>query len=284
MPAAPMTRNRTLSEEHGQGARRLACFAKPERNAEVRRRRNRRDGDRHADPGARPSATTEAALTHARPQSIRRVRSHGAGPERLDMIPGTAQVRVVDATRTGSSVVRADVAHNSVDDELDRLAVPAADFSMARVALVGQLAGRTADTSLVWADVMGVAGSNARLVGQYSHSWPSPGSSGRRRLGNRGCVDRFAIWAAQQPDCCAAERESHDDGVVAEPLDLVCACRALLIHALDGYELVAEEGRRLRPDQDVSDPPPVPTPPLRREPVDLAAGDPDDAAEGPWLA
>jgi uncharacterized hydrophobic protein (TIGR00271 family) len=90
--------------------------------------------------------------------------------ERLDTIPGTAQVRVVDATRTGSSVVRADVASNSVDDVLDaleRLAVPAADVSMARVELVGQIAGRRADTSFVWADVVGVAGSNARLVGRY---------------------------------------------------------------------------------------------------------------------
>jgi hypothetical protein len=41
--------------------------------------------------------------------------------ERLDTIPGTAQVQVIDATRTGRSVVRADVAHNSVDDVLDEL-------------------------------------------------------------------------------------------------------------------------------------------------------------------
>jgi uncharacterized hydrophobic protein (TIGR00271 family) len=89
---------------------------------------------------------------------------------RLDAITGTAQVRVVDTVRTGSSVVRADVAHDSVDDvldELDRLAVPAVDVSIARIDLVGQLAGRKADTSLVWADVVGVAGTNARLVGRY---------------------------------------------------------------------------------------------------------------------
>jgi uncharacterized hydrophobic protein (TIGR00271 family) len=90
---------------------------------------------------------------------------------RLDAMTGTAQVRVVDAARPGSSVVRADVAHHCVDDvldELERLAVPAADVSMARVELVGQIAGRgAAETSFVWADVVGVAGSNARLVGQY---------------------------------------------------------------------------------------------------------------------
>ena len=111
--------------------------------------------------------------------------------ERLDTIPGTAQVRVIDATQTGRSVVRADVAHNSVDDvldELDRLAVPAADFSMARVELVGQLAGRKAETSLVWADVMGVAGSNARLVGQYMAFMVVAGV-----IGCYGVIDRNPI-------------------------------------------------------------------------------------------
>jgi uncharacterized hydrophobic protein (TIGR00271 family) len=89
---------------------------------------------------------------------------------RLEEISGTAQVRIVDLVRPGSSVVRADVAHDSVDDvldELERLAVPAADVSIARVELVGQLAGRKAETGLVWADVVGVAGTNARLVGRY---------------------------------------------------------------------------------------------------------------------
>ena len=89
---------------------------------------------------------------------------------RLDAITGTARVRVVGAARPGKAVVRADVAHGSVDDVLDelkRLAVPAADVSLARVELVGQLARRNADTSLAWADVLGVAGTNARIVGQY---------------------------------------------------------------------------------------------------------------------
>src|SRR4051794_38836309 len=88
---------------------------------------------------------------------------------RLDAMTGTAQVRIVEAARPGSSVVRADIAHDAVDgilDELDRLAVPAADVSIARIELV-QLAGRKDEAGLVWADVVGVAGSNARLVGRY---------------------------------------------------------------------------------------------------------------------
>ena len=46
---------------------------------------------------------------------------------RLDAIAGAMQVRVVDTVRPGSAIVRADVAHDSVDDvldELERLAVP----------------------------------------------------------------------------------------------------------------------------------------------------------------
>lgn len=88
---------------------------------------------------------------------------------RLDAMTGTAQVRIVEAARPGSSVVRADIAHDAVDgilDELDRLAVPAADVSIARIELV-QLAARKDEAGLVWADVVGVAGSNARLVGRY---------------------------------------------------------------------------------------------------------------------
>jgi hypothetical protein len=113
------------------------------------------------------------------------------GAARLDAIAGTAQVRVVDAARPGSSVVRADVAHDSVDDvldELERLAVPAADVSLARVELVGQFAGRKPDTRLVWADVVGVAGSNARLVGQYLAFMAVAGV-----IGCYGVVDRNPI-------------------------------------------------------------------------------------------
>ena len=89
---------------------------------------------------------------------------------RVDEMTGTAQVRVISAVKPGSSVLQADVAHDAVDDvldELERLAVPTADVSLARVELVGQLGGRRRDSSLVWADVVGVAGTNARLVGRY---------------------------------------------------------------------------------------------------------------------
>src|SRR4051812_31295760 len=62
----------------------------------------------------------------------------------LDAITGTARVRVVEAARPGKAVVRADVAHDAVDDvldELERLPVPASDVSLARVELVGRVRG-----------------------------------------------------------------------------------------------------------------------------------------------
>src|SRR4051812_42985816 len=65
---------------------------------------------------------------------------------------------------------RTDVAHDSVDDaldELERVAAPAADVSLARVEIVGRLAGHRANRRLAWADVVAVAGTNARVVGQY---------------------------------------------------------------------------------------------------------------------
>src|SRR4051794_38749268 len=50
---------------------------------------------------------------------------------------------------------------------------------------VGQLAGRKAETGLVWADVVGVAGSNARLVGRYLAFMVVAGG-----IGCYGIVDR----------------------------------------------------------------------------------------------
>src|SRR3954449_4243862 len=128
---------------------------------------------------------------------------------RLDAMTGTAQVRVVDAARPGNSVVRADVAHHCVDDvldELERLAVPAADVSMARVELVGQIAGRAAaETSFVWADVVGVAGSMRDSSASTSRSWSLPGSSGATAS---SIATRCCWWARWRSAliCCRSRR------------------------------------------------------------------------------
>src|SRR4051812_23438611 len=119
----------------------------------------------------RQSAKPEASFTpHARPELAGDSAAMARVAARQDAMTGTAGMRVIDAAQPGTAVVRADVAHDSVDDvldELERLAVPASDVSLARVELVGRLAGRRADTRFAWADVLGVAGTNARVVGQY---------------------------------------------------------------------------------------------------------------------
>jgi hypothetical protein len=116
--------------------------------------------------------------------------------ERLDVVAGTAGVRVVDAARPGSSVVRADVALDSVGevlDELERLAVPPADISLARIELVGQLAKRKPNTTW-W-----VAGSNARLVGQYLAFMAVAGVIGCYRVVDRNPILIVAAMAVS-PD------------------------------------------------------------------------------------
>src|SRR3954454_11921389 len=145
---------------------------------------------------------------------------------RLDAMTGTAQVRIVEAARPGSSVVRADVAHDAVDgvlDELDRLAVPLADVSIARIDLVGKLTGRKDEAGLVWADVLGVAGSNARLVGNYLAFMVVAGV-----VGCYGVVDRNPILIvgamAVSPDLLPIPAIAV--GVIGR--DLRLALRALL--------------------------------------------------------
>jgi hypothetical protein len=78
--------------------------------------------------------------------------------------------------------------------------------------------------------------------------------------------------------------DPDDDWVVAEPLHLVRARGTPPVQTVDGHELVAEQERRLRPDQYVIDPAAVAALPLRAQPGDLPVGCPDDAAEGAGLA
>jgi uncharacterized hydrophobic protein (TIGR00271 family) len=149
---------------------------------------------------------------------------------RVDEMPGTAQVRVIGAARSGSSVLQADVAHDAVDDvldELERLAVPTADVAMARVELVGQLGGRRADAGVIWADVVGVAGTNARLVGRYLGFMAVAGV-----IGCYGVLDRNLLLIvgamAVSPDLLPIAATAV--GIVGR--DLRLASRALLTLAV----------------------------------------------------
>jgi uncharacterized hydrophobic protein (TIGR00271 family) len=88
----------------------------------------------------------------------------------LDAFGGVTRVRVVDAARNGHSVVSAAVRPDTVDavlDELRRRDVPDVDITLTRVEVVGSLVSDAADTSLVWADVIGTAWLAARPVARY---------------------------------------------------------------------------------------------------------------------
>ena len=88
----------------------------------------------------------------------------------LDGIEGVRRVVLVDATRTGHSVVSATVRPSAVDAllaELRRHAVPDADITLTRMEVVGSLVTGPTDSSLVWADVIGTAWLNARPIARY---------------------------------------------------------------------------------------------------------------------
>jgi uncharacterized hydrophobic protein (TIGR00271 family) len=89
--------------------------------------------------------------------------------ERLLDLDGVSKVRIEAAARDHHSVVIASVSHQATDrvlDQLDALKVAHEDVSLLRVEEVGG-AERGTDTSLIWADVVGLAGTNARLIGRY---------------------------------------------------------------------------------------------------------------------
>ena len=90
--------------------------------------------------------------------------------EDLDGLRGVQHVVLSSAVHEGQAVVRADAGHGAVDALLERLAqlgVPAADVVLTRVEEIGLGVTREADSSLVWADVVGIAGSNARIIARY---------------------------------------------------------------------------------------------------------------------
>jgi uncharacterized hydrophobic protein (TIGR00271 family) len=90
--------------------------------------------------------------------------------ERLDELNDVSRVRLVDATRAGQALVSAVVRPRAVDttlEEVRRLGVRDSDITLTRVETVGSLATKTADSSLVWADVIGSAWLNARPIARY---------------------------------------------------------------------------------------------------------------------
>jgi uncharacterized hydrophobic protein (TIGR00271 family) len=90
--------------------------------------------------------------------------------ERLGEIDGASRVRMEPAVADGRSVVLAHVSHDSTDQilaELRALSITSADMTLMRIEELGGGLPGDEDTSLIWADVLGLAGSNSRLIGRY---------------------------------------------------------------------------------------------------------------------
>jgi uncharacterized hydrophobic protein (TIGR00271 family) len=88
---------------------------------------------------------------------------------KLDATDGVSRVRLMHATRAGHAVVVAGVRPRRADDvlaELRALGVPDADITLTRAEVVGRAAAHP-ETSLIWEDVLGMAGLNARPVARY---------------------------------------------------------------------------------------------------------------------
>jgi uncharacterized hydrophobic protein (TIGR00271 family) len=90
--------------------------------------------------------------------------------ERLHELDGVSRVRIERAVRDEHSLVLATVSRNATDhilQELRALSVAREDLTLTRVEELGGGITRGSDTSLIWADVVGLADSNARLIARY---------------------------------------------------------------------------------------------------------------------
>jgi uncharacterized hydrophobic protein (TIGR00271 family) len=91
-----------------------------------------------------------------------------------DTLSGLGGARHITRAETGPGqgtvIVTADIHADSADAalrSLQRLGVPADDFSLLRLDAIQPLARRPHVTSLVWADLLGQAGEHARPVARY---------------------------------------------------------------------------------------------------------------------
>jgi uncharacterized hydrophobic protein (TIGR00271 family) len=90
--------------------------------------------------------------------------------ERLYELEGVRRVRIAQVYRAEHSVVLAHVSHDACDrviHHLETLGVSRDDLTLTRVEELGGGFSPSSAASLIWADVVGLAGSNARLIGRY---------------------------------------------------------------------------------------------------------------------
>ena len=93
----------------------------------------------------------------------------GEVARRIVELEGIHRVRMTAALPEGRSLVSGEVRHDATDtlvEELRALGVAGEDLRLTRVDELGGGAD-SADTSLIWADVVGLAGSNSRIVSRY---------------------------------------------------------------------------------------------------------------------
>jgi hypothetical protein len=87
--------------------------------------------------------------------------------QRILKLDGIGRVRVAPALPDGRSLVSGEVRHDATDtlvDELVALGVTRENLRLTRVEDLGGGQPGSEGTSLIWADVVGLAGSNSRIV------------------------------------------------------------------------------------------------------------------------
>jgi uncharacterized hydrophobic protein (TIGR00271 family) len=90
--------------------------------------------------------------------------------ERLYELDGVRRVRIQPVFHPRHSVVLAHLSHDATDRvlaQLEAIGVGREDLTLTRVDELGGGFSPAAATSLIWADVVGLAGTNARLIGRY---------------------------------------------------------------------------------------------------------------------
>src|ERR1700690_4145998 len=90
--------------------------------------------------------------------------------QRILELEGIGRVRIIPALPLGRSLVSGEVRHDATDtlvDELAAFGLASEDLRLTRVEELGGGQLGSEDTSLIWADVVGLAGSNSRIVSRY---------------------------------------------------------------------------------------------------------------------
>ena len=90
--------------------------------------------------------------------------------ERLLELDGASRVRIEAVSAEGRSLVLARVSHDATDAilaELRALGIARGDVTLMRIEELGGDQTGAETTTLIWADVLGLAGSNARLISRY---------------------------------------------------------------------------------------------------------------------